>query len=73
MLLHAHKTVVPNWSTLAVDGCELPAEPDGAEMITGDGMGDARGVGAFRVSGEPAIAPLGVDGVRLALGLAGSA
>ena len=71
MLLHAHKTVVPNASTPAVagggGGCVLLAEPVvepvGAGMITGTGG----------LCGEPTIEPIGVDGVRLALGLAGSA
>ena len=79
MLLHAHKIVVPNWSTLAV--CADPdAEPVGVEMINGDVAGDVFGTGAdvvagvLGVCGEPAIvAAIGVDGIDAAFGLAGSA
>ena len=77
MLLHAHKTVVPNASTPAVAGggggcvllAEPVAEPVGAGMITGDvrpctfGTGGLGVCGVLGVCGEPTIEPIGVDGV----------
>ena len=87
MLLRAHNIVVPNASTPAVAGggggcvllAEPVAEPVGAGMITGDarpytcGTGGLCVCGVLGVCGERTIEPIGVDGVRLALGLAGSA
>ena len=74
MLLHAHRTVVPNASTLAALGCgggcvlpdELAAELVGGGTISGDGQGDGFWIdeGVLGACGEPPISPVafGVDG-----------
>ena len=71
MLLHAHKTDVPNASTPAVAGggggcvllAEPVAEPVGAGMITGDAGPYTCGTGGLGVCGERTIEPIGVVGV----------